>query len=349
MALQAAKVREAAQREAAERERAARQAEMETVRQRRESFMETLLKPALKRHRRNRGWSLAGIWLSGFYLFSFSIALVPLIAQNSKEDTVIPVLMTGVLAGWGLYACIKSRRRNSGVVKKLENERVQYEAGIGRYNELAPEKALAEFVQTVQTILIQKWSRPLAKASLTQISSRGDNPVASSQKASDTIDVFLSYEHSALTSGWLREFVPLLVSWLKEGIGREPSVFNQDQMDEFQSLQPETLEALTSARCFLPILTPSYLRSESCLMELRKFIELNRPILPIVLHPLVGWPDEFQNMAKLQVADFTEFIYIGEGFTKTEQYVEFQRKLRMFAQEVTKSLIQREFPNGKVG
>jgi hypothetical protein len=339
MGVIAAKTRLEAQREAAERERIARQAEMEALQQRREAFLGALWKPALKKHRRRGAWSLAGIWASGVYLIAMAFGLANL-SSTEKQETqlVVSILVFCVLLGWGVYASIRSRRRNRWIVKQLENERLQYEAGIGRYNDLLPENAFAEFVNRVQTTLILQKPEPLPERASsrrsTQPTNQGDSST-SAAKVGVPVDVFLSYEHSALTSGWLREFLPLFVSWLKEGIGREPNVFDPERLLEFQALPPETLQALNSTRCFLPILTPSYFHSEFCLVELRKFIELQGPILPIILHPIV-WPSEFQDMVKIQSADFSEFVFIGEGFTKTEHYIEFQKKLRSFAQDVTK-------------
>lgn len=350
--LKVAQVREVAERRAAERERTARQDQLEELRRRRENFLEELWKPALKRHRRRRILSLIGVWVSGFYLcvllFSVPIAFWEIYSNPERNADLVSsvpgLVILGVLTVWGFYASWKGRRRNRWVVDQLQSELAQYEGGVGKYSGLTPESALAEFVNTVQTILILKQPSPVSQRPLvhtsTQQSNQAELPI-SVQRKDVPVDVFLSYEHSAFSSAWLREFVPLFSSWLKEDIGREPHVFDPERLLQFQEIPPQTLQALNNAHCFVPILTPSYFRSEFCLAQLRKFIELQGDqsghIIPLYLHPLEPAiiPPEF-NIVRIQWANFTDFAFIGEAFTKTERYIDFQKALRMFSSDVAK-------------
>ena len=360
LALETAQARKEAQREAAERERIARQAELETLRQRREEFFEALWKPASKRHRRRAVWSLIGAWVTGGYLVFTLIGGVGIYYDDRQNDrgrgeTVTIVAGIGVMCvflGWGLFALIQGRRRNKWLVEQLQNDRVNYEGGIGKYKDLLPPAGLAEFISSVQTMLILKKPQPSPETpssiSPAQRPILGELSINTSKK-SDPIDVFLSYEHSALTSGWLKEFIPLFVSWLKEGIGREPHVFDRERLPELQELPPSTLQALKSARCLVPILTPSYFHSKICLMELRQFRERNIQIMPIVLHTLdrATWPEEFEDLAHGHLADFSDFAFVGEGFTRTERYIDFQKSLRAFSGDVAKTIT--DSPAGSKG
>lgn len=343
LTFKAAKVREEAQREAAEREKSARQAELASLRLRFKKFLETMFEPALNRHRRRALWWLVAAWACGFIIFSLVISLLAFIEPLSNEDKYV---IYGNLAFYsaGLFFSVRAWRRNKRIIGYLENELVQYDAGVGKYQRLSPATALTEFVNSVQTLIILKGveGKPdtpdvLSSKPTIQQPQKIELPLCS-PKANVPIDVFLSYEHSAFTSGWLREFLPLFTSWLKEGIGTEPIVFDPERLLDFQEIPPKTLQALNKTRCFIPILTPSYFRSEFCLSELRKIKELNKAIVPILLHPIdqANWPVEFEDLKKMQMADFSDFAFIGEAFTKSDRYIDFQKALKKFSEEVAK-------------
>lgn len=152
------------------------------------------------------------------------------------------------------------------------------------------------------------------------------------------IDVYISYRHSTITRQWLREFTPLFSAWLTEALGRPAIVFldeAQAQVDEHWS---ESLrDAASRSRCFLALLTNTYFTYEFTRSEWDAACR-ERASTVVALWfqgELTQFPPEAQS---LQMHDFRAFSYIGEGFTRSDKYVEFQQRVQFLATEVARVL-----------
>ena len=58
-------------------------------------------------------------------------------------------------------------------------------------------------------------------------------------------------------------------------------------------------------------------------------------ILPVLLNRGVDLPPGFRDYS---LVDFSDFAFIGEGFRKSERYIDFQTKVRELARDVADSI-----------
>lgn len=172
-----------------------------------------------------------------------------------------------------------------------------------------------------------------------------------------TYDIFLSYRRSQLRSEWLTEhFIPLFWDIVREEITAEthrtPSGFFFDQTDlseemrkfDLHGIEPgenwrnKLKEAITASRCMIALWSPLYFHSEWCLIEWKSFLERGRAkqkdlLVPISVHDGDSFPSDARDS---QYMKFVEFVFIGDGYKKTELYVKFQQELRNLARRVAK-------------
>jgi hypothetical protein len=171
-------------------------------------------------------------------------------------------------------------------------------------------------------------------------------------------DIFLSYRRSPLRSEWLTEhFVPLFWDIVREEIaaetGRAPAGIFFDQSDlseetrKFDQYGIEPGEnwrnklrgAIKSSRCMVALWSPLYFHSEWCLIEWKSFAERHRSsehpdlLVPISVHDGDRFPSDAQ---AAQYIKFGDFVFVGPGYKKTEDYIEFQKQLRNLATRVAR-------------
>lgn len=152
------------------------------------------------------------------------------------------------------------------------------------------------------------------------------------------IDVYISYRHSTITRQWLREFTPLFSSWLTEALGRPVVVFLDETQAQVDEHWTESLrDAASRSRCFLALLTNTYFAYEFTRSEWDAACrERASTVVPLWFQgELTQFPPEAQS---LQMHDFRAFSYIGEGFTRSDKYVEFQQRVQFLAHEVARVL-----------
>jgi len=141
------------------------------------------------------------------------------------------------------------------------------------------------------------------------------------------IDVILSYVPSSLTQAWLREFRPIFDSWLAEYLGRAPAVTSPD-LKWFDQPEAGSLAAVS-----LVIVSRAYMKSDWAKIQfqwLYRNLGSSR-IFPIALDRNLELSSE---LLEIVLSDFTDFAFVGEGFAKTERYVDFQAKVRELANAV---------------
>lgn len=110
-------------------------------------------------------------------------------------------------------------------------------------------------------------------------------------------DIFISYKRNPETNAWIREhFEPLLALSLELELGRAPSIFRDDRLQDGGTWPVELGLALAGSRVLVPLWTKSYFNSDWCLRELSEMLTREkkkrlrsaaRPdgvIVPAVLH-----------------------------------------------------------------
>jgi Mrp family chromosome partitioning ATPase len=144
-------------------------------------------------------------------------------------------------------------------------------------------------------------------------------------------DLYVSARRDAFIETWLKEFLPLFTSWASDLVGRELAVFvSSDVADEYPAVMRAALERST---VLLAIVTPTHFQAPINREEWNMFLEA-RPnaIVPVVLRgALDALPPDVRRM---QPFDFRDYAIVGEGFQKTQTYVEFQGAIRQMAERV---------------
>jgi MinD-like ATPase involved in chromosome partitioning or flagellar assembly len=149
-------------------------------------------------------------------------------------------------------------------------------------------------------------------------------------------DVFISYAASHVTTTWLKDFfVPIFTSWLGEALGRDVKVAFFQFGPKFEGLE-STRDLLKNARSMVAILTPTYFRTDATRDEWETFARTRRQaLIPVLLHRADGYPSDAESM---QWFDLSNYEFIGEGFAKSERYVDFQTQVRKLVDVVAEVL-----------
>lgn len=153
-----------------------------------------------------------------------------------------------------------------------------------------------------------------------------------------TYDVFLSYKTGPVFGEWVGEhFLENFKARFDNALGEEAKIFIDQNNIHAGEAWPESLKkALSESKCMVAVWSPLYFKSPWCQKECAVmlyrekrlgFRTPNNPkglIFPITLND----GDRFPEFAKtIQGPNWCEFARVGEGFRKTERYVEFQDKL----------------------
>jgi hypothetical protein len=156
-------------------------------------------------------------------------------------------------------------------------------------------------------------------------------------------EVFLSYRRGVIHSQWLVEhFVPLFKDRLREEIAEECNRDAGDLFLDVNEVQPgmsvggKVVDGLKTARCLVALLSPSYFRSQWCLVEwdsfrTRSHSERRELVVPTILSQ---GTTVRRAVGDTMWADFSEYTIIGEGFRRTERYVAFQDEIKRLAKRV---------------
>lgn len=170
-------------------------------------------------------------------------------------------------------------------------------------------------------------------------------------------DVFISYRRDPYQDEWLvHHFLPIFRALVWQEIAaacKRPTIgiffdqtelsdetrkFDQQGIEPGENWRTSLKEALCYSRCLLALWSPMYFYSEWCLIEWQTFanrgVSAKRNlVVPVTVHDGEAFPDPARAS---QVADLREFVIIGEGFKRTERYVDFQDRLRQLAARVAK-------------
>ena len=172
-------------------------------------------------------------------------------------------------------------------------------------------------------------------------------------------DVFISYKRDPYQDAWLMdEFMPAFSSLVRNEIAaacnRKPQSiffdraelsptsmsFDQSGIDPGQEWQNALREAIRTSRCVVTLWQPMYFYSDWCQVEWRSFHERakktqRRLVVPISVHDGEAFPADAKG---LQASSFSDYVIIGAAFRETKLYVEFQQRLKVFAQKVAQAV-----------
>lgn len=163
-----------------------------------------------------------------------------------------------------------------------------------------------------------------------------------------THDVFLSYSHDYPFGEWVKDpFLPLFQGYLTASLGRDANIFSDRDIPAGNSWPERLRNALATSRTLVGIWSPNYFISDWCQCECLFMLHRERTtgyrtarnpdglIVPVTLHD----GDRFPNYAKaIQHADWIKYARVGDGFKKTERYVEFQDRIVEWADDVARAI-----------
>jgi hypothetical protein len=152
-------------------------------------------------------------------------------------------------------------------------------------------------------------------------------------------DVFLSYRRHPDITTWVRDVLgPKLSFYLGEALGGDEAQVFWDRED----IAPGDIwwkkieQALQTARCVVPIWSPSYFRSQYCVAEWLTFRLRGAGealtdwglVVPVSFNDGLSFP---KYAREVQYDDFSDFAYDGIART-ADPYIAFQKRLRAFAE-----------------
>lgn len=163
-----------------------------------------------------------------------------------------------------------------------------------------------------------------------------------------THDVFLSYSHDYPFGEWVKDpFLPLFQGYLTAALGRAADIFSDRNIPAGNSWPERLRHALATSKTLVGIWSPNYFTSNWCQCEclfmlhreqISGYRTANNPeglIVPVTVHD----GDRFPNYAKaIQYADWIKYARVGDGFKKTERYVEFQDNILDWAEDVARAV-----------
>lgn len=261
------------------------------------------------------------------------------------------------------------------VINVLRREVALFEGSAGPYSDLEARAALNLFIATAESIIAQAdraWSvysvnsfadklhsaavaddppavetvdRTITLERIAEVSVPKETPVITTlslnePESDEPWDIFISYRSNQITNVWLKEFIPLLSSWLASLLGYSPRIFyDASEIPGDKEILAHSAHALASARSLLVIVTPAYAKSEWCMRELENFAKrAENAIIPILVQTTEPLPHLLRSR---QHRDLREYYFVGGGFTQSPLYVDFQKQVRGLAEEFA-ALIERE-------
>jgi hypothetical protein len=152
-------------------------------------------------------------------------------------------------------------------------------------------------------------------------------------------DIFVSVKSDDVFSDWLRtRFLPLFSAYLRQDVivkcGRQfEGYFFYEQALRPGDPWPEELRmAIKTSRVAVALCSPEYFFSDWCLTELHSFMKRGKKVLvPVSIYDGEAFPQEVR---EIQNSDLSKYVIVGEGFTLTKGYVDFQEKLKQLSSDV---------------
>ena len=159
-------------------------------------------------------------------------------------------------------------------------------------------------------------------------------------------DVFLSYSRTPTQAQWVNEiFLQLFRDFLTDAVNiRELRIFQDTEAIGSSDAWPERIRnALAHSKSMVCIWSPAYFNSEWCLREFAAMrhreqeLSLRSLSNPAgLVSPLKIFDGEFfpDYTTSYQCEDYRNFFRVGEAFTKTPPYCDFQTSLQNWVVKV---------------
>lgn len=158
-------------------------------------------------------------------------------------------------------------------------------------------------------------------------------------------DIFVSYMHDEQMEGWVpTHLIPFLKSFVGNALNRPIDVFiDRDGIATGDAWPQRLQQAIARSRCLIGIWSPLYFHSEWCRRECAAMLHRESQfgfrtvanpkglVLPINVFDGIFFPETAR---QIQWLDCQKYWIVGDGFVKTEKYVDFQDLLREWASEV---------------
>jgi hypothetical protein len=158
-------------------------------------------------------------------------------------------------------------------------------------------------------------------------------------------DLFVSHKHDEMMESWVGEhFVPFLKSFVGNALNRPVSIFFDRSGIRAGEDWPLRLQhALAKSRCLVAVWSPLYFHSEWCRREcavmffreaqlgLRTVRAPGGLIVPVNVNDGEFFPKKAREIQSLPCQRYWR---IGQGFVKSERYVEFQDALQKWSEDV---------------
>lgn len=162
-------------------------------------------------------------------------------------------------------------------------------------------------------------------------------------------DLFVSYMHDETMQDWvLHHFLPFVRSFVGNALNRPINVFlDRDGIAAGDAWPRRLQNALAHSRALLPVWTPLYFHSAWCRRELAVMMHRERQlgyrsavrpegiVVPVNVFDGDFFPDAAR---KIEWLDCRDYWLIGEGFKKTEKYIQYQDLLRKWAVDAAKAI-----------
>lgn len=161
-------------------------------------------------------------------------------------------------------------------------------------------------------------------------------------------DVFISYSRDFPFGDWVQDpFYPLFKGYLKGALWREPEIFIDNDIQSGDIWNQKLKDALAYSRCLVGIWSSNYFQSEwcksECIVMLNRWQRINHElkdktkglVVPVSVHD----GDSFPSYAKkVQYKDWKLFARLGDGFKKTERWIEFQDQISAWTEDVARAI-----------
>ena len=165
-------------------------------------------------------------------------------------------------------------------------------------------------------------------------------------------DIFVSYMHDQQMESWVHQhLIPFMQSFIGNALNSPIEIFIDRKGIASGDAWPLRLQqALAQSRCLIAIWSPLYFHSSWCRRECavmlhretklgyRTILNPKGLVIPIKVFDGKFFPPKAR---QIHWIDFGKYWIIGDGFSKTERYVEFQDVLREWAFDVRRSNSQR--------
>jgi hypothetical protein len=160
-------------------------------------------------------------------------------------------------------------------------------------------------------------------------------------------DIFVSYRREDPVREWVQNhFAQELTRWLKETtLAFEPKVFVDTSIGT-GSVWPKALrDALLNSRLLVPVLSPSYWRSEWCVWEFESMRARQTALAASAGddEPQLIFPARFSNgvptdVGDIQYCDFANYNLPAPAFRQAPIYLDFLKLIQGFAEELVQAV-----------